>query len=969
MMKKTFKLLTLLVVALMFAPFAKAQQEPTPEQIAQMMAAMYPQLPADSAVRIGKLPNGMTYYIRHNETPKGQADFYIAQKVGSIVEEDNQRGLAHFLEHMCFNGTKNFPGNSMIDWLETVGVKFGANLNAYTAIDETVYNISNVPVARTEVQDSCLLILHDWANDLLLDGAEIDKERGVIHEEWRSRNKGQQRILENLLPKLYPNSRYAYRMPIGTMEVVDNFPHQALRDYYEKWYRPDLQGIVVVGDIDVDRVEGKIKEIFADIEMPANAAVREYFEVPDHEGTIYAVGHDPEQRNNIVEYMILADPMPQEMKNTELYYQTEYVKRMVSAMLGNRFQEMMSKPDAPFAAAFADLSGYLLSSRTKEAVTVGGIAKDNNILPVLEATYRELLRAAKFGFEKSEYERAKNDYLATIERLYNNRNTTQTESYVNEYVRNFLDGEPIPGIGKDFEIAKKCAEMIPVEAINQTLPQLLETEGNRVVLAMLSDNKEGVYPTDAQLAEVIAKVNAEDIKPFVDNVKTEPLIANLPTPGKITGEKQLEQWGATEWTLANGARVIVKPTKFKDDEILFAAQALDGTASLGKQYIPSLIFGDYSFDNYSFGSYTNNDLTKYLAGKKAEVSFDFSDYTREVSGHATPKDLPVLMELIYSAFTQTHYDIDEFKSLQNTILGVIKNQETTPEYAFGKLVTENIFTGDRHRILSSEIVSAADAEMTTKAVKALTSNAADYTFVFVGNVDLATLRPLVEQYIATLPGNPAMSVKTVAEFHPENFVKPGSETVKAETKMAVPQTTVAIIESANLPYSSKDAKIASIVGQIMSKRLLKTVREDMGAVYSIGAAGNLGRMGLSNALIQTQFPMKPEMKDEVLKFIADEFKSMEGNITQAELDAVREYMVKNANEGKERNEGWLGAMQGWLINGVDSFNNAVDELNSITVADLQNYMKKINSQNNYRVIYQEPDAESIAAAKAADEKK
>lgn len=931
-----------MVVALIVAPLAKAQMP-------QM-----PQLPVDSAVRIGKLPNGLTYYIRHNETPKGQADFYIAQKVGSIVEDDNQRGLAHFLEHMCFNGTKNFPGNQLRDWLETVGVKFGANLNAYTAIDETVYNISNVPVARPEVQDSCLLILHDWANDLLLEDEEIDKERGVIHEEWRSRNVGQQRILEQLLPVLYPNSQYAYRMPIGTMEVVDNFPYQALRDYYEKWYRPDLQGIVVVGDIDVDRIEGKIQEIFSDIEMPANPAERQYFPVPDHQGTIYAIGHDPEQKNNIVEFMILSDPMPQEMTNTEAFYIQHYITDMISAMLNSRFQEMMSKPDAPFAAAFASYDGYLLSSKTKDALAVGGISKDENISPVLEAVYRELLRAAKFGFEKSEYERAKNEYLASIEKSYNNRNTTQTASYVNEYVRNFLDGDPIPGIAVDYEIAKKYAAMLPVEMINMTLAESI-TDDNRVILAMLADNAEGNYPTEAQLAEVIAKVNAEEIAPFVDNVKTEPLIEKLPAPGQIIGEKELAQWGATEWTLSNGAKVIVKPTKFKDDEILFTAQAIDGTASLGKQYIPSLIFGEYSFDNYSLGSYTNNDLSKYLAGKKVSLSFDFSDYTREIGGNSTPKDLPTLMELIYSAFTQLGYDAEEFQSLQNTILGVIKNQETTPDYAFGKLVMGNVYAGDRHKLISSEIISQASPELTAKAAKSLLANAADYTFVFVGNVDLNALRPLVEQYIATLPGNPAFSVKTIPEFHAENFVKKGSETVSAKAKMETPQTLVAIIESADVPYTSKDAKIASIVGQIMSKRLLNTVREDMGAVYSIGAVGFLSRLGPSNALIQTQFPMKPEMKKEVLDFIANEFQAMTGNVTQAELDAVREYMVKNATEAKELNSGWLGAIQGWLLNDVDSFNNAIDELNSITVADVQNYLKNMNGQKNYRVIYQDPE--------------
>ena len=337
-MKKTIKQVMVLMAGL-FALGASAQ--------------MADQLPVDDAVRQGVLPNGLTYYIRHNETPKGQADFYIAQKVGSILENDDQRGLAHFLEHMCFNGTQNFPGNDVITWLESVGVKFGQNLNAYTSIDETVYNISNVPTARESVQDSCLLILHDWADGLLLDSKEIDKERGVIHEEWRSRNVGQQRILEQLLPKLYPDSKYGYRMPIGTMEVVDNFPHQVLRDYYEAWYRPDQQGIIVVGDVDVDRIETKIKEIFSPIPMPENAKAREYEEVPDTEGTIYAVGTDPEQQISLFYIFFKNEVMPKEQRNTMIYMVTDYITDMISSMLNARYQEMMSNPDVPFAQAFA----------------------------------------------------------------------------------------------------------------------------------------------------------------------------------------------------------------------------------------------------------------------------------------------------------------------------------------------------------------------------------------------------------------------------------------------------------------------------------------------------------------------------------------------------------------------------------------------------------------------------------------
>ena len=316
-------------------------------------AQQMPQLPTDKEVRIGKLPNGLTYYIRHNEYPKGQADFYIAQKVGSMQEEDHQAGLAHFLEHMCFNGTTHFPGKDLINYLESVGVKFGRNLNAMTGFDQTVYNISNVPVAREGVQDSCLLILHDWANDLLLLPEEIDAERAVIHEEWRQSNVGQMRILEKLLPVIYQDEKYGHRLPIGTMEVVDNFPHQALRDYYETWYRPDLQGIIVVGDIDPDRIEAKIKEMFADIEMPADPKERVYFPVSDNKGTIYAIGHDKEQQNSLTVLMIKSDAFPEQLKNTPAYYAQEYVESMIPSMLNTRLNDIASRPDAPFAGAQA----------------------------------------------------------------------------------------------------------------------------------------------------------------------------------------------------------------------------------------------------------------------------------------------------------------------------------------------------------------------------------------------------------------------------------------------------------------------------------------------------------------------------------------------------------------------------------------------------------------------------------------
>ncbi|MDE6043380.1 MAG: insulinase family protein, partial [Muribaculaceae bacterium] len=485
-MKKIFKSALLLIAALAAAPAASAQM---PE---------LPQMPLDSAVVMGKLDNGLTYYIRHNETPKGQADFYIAQKVGSVLEEDNQRGLAHFLEHMCFNGTENFPGHNLIDWLESVGVKFGYNLNAYTSVDETVYNISSVPTARESVQDSCLLILHDWANALLLDTDEINSERGVIHEEWRRSNKGQMRILEQLLPVIYPDNRYGYRLPIGTMEVVDNFDPEVLRAYYHKWYRPDQQGIIVVGDIDPVRIEAKIKELFSGIKMPENAAEREYFDVADNEGTIYAIGKDPEQSNGVFLFFIKSDKLPREMRNTPLYYQNDYVLRMITSMLNSRLKEASQKPDADFATAQSYYDDFFIA-KTKDALTLEGVVKGNDLLPAFEEVYRELLRAQRGGFTPGEYDRAKAEFLSQLDKQLAERNTTENEAYSTEIVRNFIDGVPMPGIKTDHQIYSQLAAMIPVDLINQLMQQVV-TADNRVLVAMLPDNDTFRVPTEAEVA-------------------------------------------------------------------------------------------------------------------------------------------------------------------------------------------------------------------------------------------------------------------------------------------------------------------------------------------------------------------------------------------------------------------------------------------------------------------------------------
>lgn len=935
-MKKILRGIMALMLCASFAP-ANAQQ--------------IPELPADTAVIKGVLPNGLTYYIRHNDTPKGQADFHIAQKVGSVLEEDHQRGLAHFLEHMCFNGTKNFPGNSLISYLESIGVKFGSNLNAYTSTDETVYKITNVPTARTEVTDSVLLILHDWANELLLEPAEIDKERGVIHEEYRQSNVGTMRILSQLMPTIYPDSKYAYRLPIGTLEVIDNFPYQALRDYYEAWYRPDQQGIVVCGDIDPVRTEQVIKEMFSDIEMPENAPERVYFPVPDTPGTIYAIGADKEQTNAMTYLMFKHEVMPMELRNTQMYLIFNYLESMISSMLNARFQEMMSKPETPFAVAQCMMDQYMMSS-TEDMFAVIGVAKDGNIANTLQSIYREVLRAKRGGFTQTEYDRARSEYLASLEKTYNNRNSLENYAYTNDMIRNFIDGTPMLSVELEYQIMSQMAQMVDLNSINATFSQMV-TDDNRVVLCMLPEA--AIIPTEAELASVMSGVDAEEIEVFTDNVRTDPLIPQLPASGAITAAEPFNEFeGTTVWTLSNGAKVYVKKTDFKQDEIIFYASAPGGLSEVYTTSTPSNGIAIELFaGSYGIGAYSNADLQKYLTGKKASISPSFSLYETAMSGSSTPKDLPTLMELIYGYFTSVNYPEDEFEATRSLYHGIIQNQEVSPEFVFQKELTKSLFKSPYLQTLTAADLEACTREGIEALVRSRLNDASQWSFVFVGNFNEAQLRTLCEQYVASLPSTNS-KVKRILKANSDYQIAKGSGVSTSTTAMETPQTWCAIVESATMDFNSRNAKMASIAGQILSARLLKTIREEMGAVYSIGAQGDLDAQKGLNASIITAFPMNPEMKEKVLESIKAEFTAMAEEITPEELNKVKEYMVKNYAERMEQNGPWASYLNRWTLTGQNMISNAQEEVNSITPADIQKFMKDMNKQGNYRVVILDP---------------
>ena len=914
-------------------------------------AQQMPPVPVDKEVRIGKLDNGLTYYIRHNEYPKNQVDFYIAQKVGSILEEDNQRGLAHFLEHMCFNGTKNFPGNSMIKWLESVGVKYGYNLNAYTSIDETVYRISSVPTERIGVQDSCLMILSDWADGLLLEGKEIDEERSVIHEEWRSQLPPNMRILEKLLPEIYPDSRYGHRLPIGTMEVVDNFPHQALRDYYEKWYRPDLQGIVVVGDIDVDRIEGKIKELFSKIEKPVNPAERVYYPVADNEKPIIAFGSDKEQSNYVAQIMFKYDALPDSLKGTMADVTTAYLLDMAQMMLQIRLNEQGQKADAPFALA-ETIHGEFLMSKTKQAFLLAMIPKGNSFDEGLKAVYREALRAKRGGFTATEYARCRTEYLSQLEKAYNNRNQQENKTLAESYVRNFIDKKPIPGIETEYQMMSMIVNQIPVEAVNQVFSQIV-SDKNMVVLGMMPERDGESCPKDEDILALLSQVEAENIAPYVDNVKDEPLVSELPAAGKVVKENLLSDFGAKEWILSNGAKVVLKKTDFKADEIYMMAVAKGGTSVYGNDKAADLMFMPAVLEQHGLGNFTNSDLTKLMAGKQVSLKVAFEDYVRSLYGNTTPKDLKTYMEMIYMTFTGLTVTPDEFTAMQNLYKGLIQNQEQNPSFVFQKKVQEFLYTSPNKQVFGVSDIEKANRENILSIIHEQLANAADFTFVFSGNFDETDLKTLVEQYIASLPS--VKGKKQELKYNSAVEINSGSEEKDFTMKMEVPQGSAAVIISGKMPYSFKNRLMASMSAQIISTRLLNEVREKEGAVYSIYTQGSQDRLSEVSVTYQTIFQVKPEKKDRALEIIRSEFEKLAKETPAEELDKVKEFMVKQYAENEHTNSYWCSMMAGNELKPAEVFAQAEKAILSVTPKELSEYVNKVMKQNNYRVLVMMPE--------------
>jgi zinc protease len=904
-------------------------------------AQQMPPIPTDPNVRIGKLDNGLTYYIRHNELPEKRADFYIAQKVGSILEDDNQRGLAHFLEHMCFNGTNNFPGKTLTQYLESIGVKFGENLNAYTSIDETVYNISNVPVIRDGIVDSCLLILHDWADDLTLDPKEIDSERGVIHEEWRTSTGAQMRMLERMMPIMYPDSKYAYRLPIGTMEVVDNFPYQALRDYYEKWYRPDQQGIVVVGDIDVDKVEAKIKEMFSPIKMPENAATREYFPVSDNKEPLIAIDKDKEQTVPMIYLFYKHDAIPNEQKNNMDYLVVNYMKSMIENMLNARLNELRQSANPPFIQAQAGDGEYLLS-KTKYAFAGMLFSKEDGIDTALASMLREIERMHKYGFTASEYARAKADYLRMLESAYNERNKTKNDSYVNEYVRHFIDNEPIPGIEAEYAIMNQIVPNIPVEAINSLIPAMV-TDSNMVV-SIFCPEKEGMkYPTKEEILSVINKVKAENITAYEDKVSDEPLMAEKPQGGKII-KSENGPFGSTILTLSNGVRVILKPTDFKADEITMKAFSPGGSSLFPNDEKVNVSSLNAVAGIGGLGNFSNVDLEKVLAGKKAQVSTSVGENTEGLNGNCSPKDFETLMQLVYLSFTAPRMDNDAFTSYKNRMKASLANQEANPMVALQDTLRKALYMNHPRTFrMKADLVDQIDYAKIMDMYKDRFKDASDFTFIFVGNIKPEEVEPMIETYLGSLP-----SINRKETFRDNKiYMRQGEYKNIFSKQLETPKATVLVINNGKCAYTLKNQIMMSMLSQILDIMYTESVREKEGGTYGVSAYGSISKYPKEEAVLQIYFDTDPAKRAKMTEIILNELNQFANEGPSAEnLNKVKEFKLKKHKEDTKENGYWVSVLDEYFWDQTD-MNTGYDEIvNSITAKDLQEFTKALLDQNN-----------------------
>ena len=901
----------------------------------------------DNTIRKGILPNGMTYYIRHNAQTKGVADFYIAQKVGSILEEKRQRGLAHFLEHMAFNGTKHFPGNTLqpgiVAWCESVGIKFGANLNAYTSVDQTVYNISAAPVTREGVIDSCLLILNDWSHELLLTDKEIDKERGVIEEEWRTRRSGMamQRLSEQAMPIIYAGTKYSDCMPIGNIDIVRTFPYNDLRDYYSKWYRPDLQAIIVVGDINEDKIEEKIKKLFAKIPLPQNPAHRIYYPIGNNEKMILYTATDKEQPTvNFTLYM-KRDVTPKQERNTIQNYADDYKTNILRMAINDRLEELSRTKNAPFISASVRSGNFFLAS-TKDAFELSGVLKEGKVIEAIQLLVGEVERARANGITIDELKRGKAEMLSYAENDYNDRSNRRNGEFVEQCVQNFLEETPIIEPEKELEIVRKLDKTVTIDDVN-ALAKTIITNQNQVVTMFGPDKNTFKMPTNSSIENAILKAQKQHYTPYkTQNTLTERLITKLPKPGSIISERTYK-YGYTEFTLSNGLKVYVRPTNFEPDEVNLKLFSLGGKNIYPDSEMPNLTYLMAGATVGGVAQYNDLTLEKMLAGKTATVTPFIDNDTRGMAGTSNVKDTKTLLELVYLYFTQPRKDPQAFKNLMEQQQEFLTNAHVNPMLAYNDTLHKVAYATNRMASMDKEQLKRVNYNRIMHIYKELFANAANFKLILTGNININKLRPLLCQYIATLPSN--NTKETIGTYEPK--LVDGKKTYIFHKKQTTPTAITTIVIKGKMEYNNRNELLMDAIGQLLRIVYTEKVREDKGGTYSVQVSGDLQHHPNNEALLRIAFQTDPQKYNSLIPIVYKELEKMatEGP-SQQDLDKVKAYELKVYNQVLRMNNYWEYVLYTDLYNGIDVDTDFRYIVENMTCDDIRTTLRNLLNQNN-----------------------
>lgn len=891
-------------------------------------------VPADPDYRIGKLENGLTYYIRHNTEPAGRASYYIIQNVGAILEKDNQNGLAHFLEHMAFNGTKHFPGKGILNTLERHGVAFGRNINAYTSFDETVYNLSDVPVDKPGLVDTCLMILADWSDFLTLDEEEINKERGVILEEWRSRRNAQWRMLTQMLPIVYEGSMYAKRDIIGDTAVIKNFDPETLRAFYHDWYRTDLQAIAIVGDINVDEVEAKIKSIFSSIPAIENPIPRPENLLAAKKGTKYLLITDPEAPRTTVSLITLDQEPDKRARNLDFIHDG-FVTSLMNTMMGNRFSEIVQKGTPPFIAGTLSYSADL--PRSYNALTVAAYTNDGQEAKGFEAALTELERARRHGFTKGELERAKANMLSNFENLYKQKDKISNDDWASQIKDHFLTGEPIPSMDVQYSYYKEILPEITLEEVTTRLRELA-TEDNRFISIQGPADKE--HMTEAEAMAIMAKVASADIKPYEDITGGTDLISEELKGAEIIKTVSLPQFGATEWTLANGARVIFKHADYEKDNISISGYAFGGSSFYPDSLEPALNLFPQVISMYGAGEYDNVALTKMLAGKKASVSLGIQETVQTITGSSTPKDFETMMQLLYLRFARPNFNREAYNAIIGRFTAVITMMQKDPNKIMSDSLQMNM-SGYHPRtfLLTPESMKLLKYDDINYIYQTAFDDASSFTFFITGNIEEAVAREMTSLYIGSLPS------KYLTETYRNLGMDQPEGTVKKEIAipLTVPKATVVMSYSADFKYKPAEYLGMDILKGILDLVYTEKVREEQGGTYGVSVNTSIQKRPEEKSMLMVAFECDPERAQELKSIIYSELENIAGNgPKQIDLEKTVSNLMKTREEEREHNSYWANAIRNYYLTGIDSNDdrNYADVLNKYTVKKVKKLTKK-----------------------------